>query len=281
MSVPIVSPTRRGFRARGNVSAAFSAFWAIVSRDLLVTRREFVVFLVQTLVQPLFYIFVFGKVLSAIGSANAGFSTLLLPGVVALTTFITALQGTAIELGRDLGFTHEIEDRLLAPIPIALVSIEKVMLATLRGLIAGALVFPLAYWILGNDFQVRSDRIAILIGLLVLEALLGATLGLLLGSAVPVQMLPLIFALVFTPLIFTGCTFYSWDSLSAIKWFQTVTLYNPLTYAAEGMRYAMVPLINGQQLPTLALGWILLALGGSVILCFTVGMLLFRRRVLS
>lgn len=281
MSVPIVSPTRRGFHARSNVSAAFSAFWAIVSRDLLVTRREFVVFLVQTLVQPLFYIFVFGKVLSAIGSANAGFSTLLLPGVVALTTFITALQGTAIELGRDLGFTHEIEDRLLAPIPIALVAVEKVMLATLRGLIAGALVFPLAYWILGNDFQVRSDQIAILIGLLVLEALLGATLGLLLGSAVPVQMLPLIFALVFTPLIFTGCTFYSWDSLSAIKWFQTVTLFNPLTYAAEGMRYAMVPLINGQQLPTLALGWILLALGGSIVLCFTAGMLLFRRSVLS
>src|SRR5262249_33569539 len=157
-------------------------------------------------------------------------------------------------------------------IPIALVAIEKVMLATVRGLIAGALVFPLAYWILGNDFQVRADRVGILIGLLLLESLLGATLGLLLGSAVPAQLLPLIFALVFTPLIFTGCTFSSWASLGAIEWFQVVTLVNPLTYAAEGMRYAMVPPIHGQELQTLALGWILLALGGSIALCCTIGM---------
>jgi ABC-2 type transport system permease protein len=281
MSVTLPAAQRREFRARGNARAALSAFLAIVSRDLLVTRREFIIFLVQTLVQPLFYLFVFGKVLATIGAANAGFSVLLLPGIVALTTFITSLQGTAIDLGRDLGFTHEIEDRLLAPIPIALVAIEKVLLATLRGLIAGALVFPLAYWILGSDFQVRTDLLGVLIGLLVLESLLGATLGLLLGSAVPAQMLPLIFALVFTPLIFTGCTFYSWASLGAIKWFQVVALFNPLTYAAEGMRYAMVPLIHGQQLQTIDLGWILLVLSGSILLCFTAGMLLFRRRVLS
>jgi hypothetical protein len=55
----------------------------------------------------------------------------------------------------------------------------------------------------------------------------------------PAQQLALAFAL--TPLIFTHCAFCSVAALSAIKWFQIVTLRNPLTDAAVGMRYTMVP----------------------------------------
>ena len=137
------------------------------------------------------------------------------------------------------------------------------------------------FWILGSGYQVRTDLLGVLIGLMVLVALVGAALGLLLGVTVPVQMLPLIFALVLTPLIFTGCTFYPWASLGAIKWFQILTLFNPLTYAAEGMRYAMVPPVHGQTLQTLAMGWVLLALCASFILCFWGGIKLFHRRVVS
>jgi len=104
---------------------------------------------------------------------------------------------------------------------------------------------------------------------------------LVLGTAAPIQLLPLIFALVLTPLIFTGCTFYPWASLGAIKWFQVVTLFNPLTYAAEGMRYAMVPPLHGQALQTLAIGWVLLALCTSFIVCLWGGLKLFQRRVVS
>jgi ABC-2 type transport system permease protein len=143
------------------------------------------------------------------------------------------------------------------------------------------MIFPLAFWILGSAYQVRIDMLGVLIGLMVLTALVGAALGLLLGAAVPIQLLPLIFALVLTPLIFTGCTFYPWASLGAIKWFQVLTLFNPLTYAAEGMRYAMVPLLHGQALQTLAIGWVLLALCASFVLCLWGGIKLFHRRVVS
>jgi ABC-2 type transport system permease protein len=240
-----------------------------------------ITFLLQTLIQPLFFLFIFGKVLSTIGAANAGFSTLLLPGIVALTVFLTAFQGPAIDLARDLGVIREIDDRLLAPLPVALVAVEKVLLAALRGLIGGAFIFPLAYWILGSGYLVRTDLLVVLIGLMVLVALVGAAFGLLLGTSVPIQLLPLMFALVLTPLIFTGCTFYSWASLGAIKWFQVVTLFNPLTYASEGMRYAMVPPIHAQALQTLALGWVLLALCASFIICLWGGVKLFHRRVVS
>src|SRR5258708_28938072 len=255
MSTPIPSTQQHGFHPRSNASATLTAFVAIVSRDLLVIRREILVFLLQTLIQPLFFLFVFGKGLSTICAASASFSTVLLPGVVALTVFLTALQGPAVDLARDLNVIREIDDRLLAPLPTALVAVEKVLLAALRALIGGAFIFPLAYWILGSGFQVRTDMLGVLIGLMVLVALVGASVGLVLGTAAPIQLLPLIFALVLTPLMFTGCTFYPWASLGAIKWFQIVTLFNPLTYAAEGMRYAMIPPLHGQPLQTLAIGW--------------------------
>ena len=282
MSTSIPSTTRRrGFHGRSNIRATLTALLAIISRDLLVMRREVITFLLQTLIQPLFFLFVFGKVLSTIGTASASFSTLLLPGVVALTVFLTALQFPAVDLARDLGVIREIDDRLLAPLQVALVAVEKVLLAALRALLGGAFIFPLAFLVLGGGYQVRTDLLGALIGLMVLTALAGAALGLLLGVTVPIQMLPLIFALVLTPLIFTGCTFYPWASLGALRWFQVVTLFNPLTYAAEGMRYAMVPPVHGQALQTLAPGWVLLALCSSFIFCLWGGIKLFHRRVVS
>lgn len=268
-------------RYSGPVRASAAAFLAIIRRDLLVTRRQAIPFLLQTLLQPLFYLFVFGKVLPSIGATGAGFSVVLLPGVVALTTFLTAFQATAIDLARDLSFTLEIEDRLLAPIPTTLVAVEKILFAAMRGLLAGALIFPLAYLILGDGYQVRTDHLGVLIGLLVLIAFVGASFGVLLGTLVPVQQIPLLFALVLTPLIFTGCVFYPWSALNSIKWFQTLTLFNPLTYAAEGMRYAMVPAIGGHELQTLDITWIALALGVSLVVCLIGGVAFFQRRVLS
>jgi ABC-2 type transport system permease protein len=275
------SPRPLGLQPRSHAGAAVSALLAIAGRDLLVTRRELVSFLVQTLVQPLFFLFVFGRVLTGIGTANAGFSVILLPGVVAFSLFLTPLQAMSIDLGRDLGFTREIEDRLLAPLPHLLVALEKVVLAALRGLLAGALVFPLADWILGSGYQVRTDLLGVLAGLMVLTALLGASIGLLLGTVIPITQLSLIFALVITPLIFTGCTYYPWASLGSLRWFQVLTLFNPLTYASEGLRHAMVPALHGAALQTLDIRWVLLALCGSLVVFMGTGLRFFQRRVLS
>src|SRR5205085_4830785 len=152
--------------AAGRAAASLTAFIAIVRRDVLVTSREAVTFAVQTLVQPLFFLFVFGRLLAGIGVANRGFSVLLLPGVVAFSAFITPLQTVATDLGRDLGFTREIDDRLLAPLPTSLVAAEKVLIAAARGALSAAFVFPLAALVLGAGYHVRGDRIAPLAGLL-------------------------------------------------------------------------------------------------------------------
>jgi len=277
MSTSTRSAPHSGSHSRDHFAAALEAFVAIVGRDLLVTGREAFSFLVQTLVQPLFFLFVFGKVLPGIGVATAEFSVLLLPGIVAFTAFVTPLQSIATDLGRDLGFTREIDDRLLAPLPTYLVAVEKMLLAALRGLVAAALAFPCAALILGSGYDVRTDVVGPLIGLLVLTAMLGASLGLLLGTLVPLTRLPLLFSLVVTPLLFTGCTYYPWAALSGVRWFQVLTLFNPLTYAAEGLRWAMMP---PSRVSTLATGWVLAALTAALVAAIPWGLRQFQRRVI-
>ncbi len=116
---------------------------------------------------------------------------------------------------------------------------------------------------------------------MILAALSAASIGLLLGTLVEPGQIGLAFALILTPLIFTGCVQYPWGTLSALRWFQIVTLFNPLTYASEGLRFAMVPAIHGRILPTLPLGWVFLGLVTSIVVFLSLGLFTFRRRVLS
>ncbi|WP_376796722.1 ABC transporter permease [Thermogemmatispora sp.] len=270
---------RRGTRSR--LATILVAFLAIFRRDLVVIGREFIPFLIQVLLQPLFFLFIFGKVLPSIGAAQQSYASLLLPGIVGLTVVTTALQGVTLPLVLDLGFGREIDDRLLAPLPVSMVALEKILFAAFRGLIAGAIIFPLAYWVLGSNYNVRTDAIGVIIGIMVLTALAGATLGLTIGTLVKPEQIGLMFALIFTPLIFTGCTYYPWSQLDGIRWFQVITLFNPLTYACEGLRYAMVPPIHGYSLPTLGIGWVLLGLGVTFVGFLGLGIYTFRRAVVS
>jgi ABC-2 type transport system permease protein len=236
-------PVRQGVRRR--------AFVALCERDLWVTvRHEPVGFLAQALLQPLFLLFVFGRVLPEIGQARGAYGTQLMPGVLALTVVLTSLQNTALPLVIEFSFTKEIEDRLLAPLPTWAVALQKMVIASLRGMISGILILPMAALILPGGIDLGRASIVPFAGILVLGALAGAAMGMVLGTAVPPNRISVAFAIVLTPLIYTGATFYPWPSLGHLEWFQIVTLFNPLTYVSEGMRASLT------TVPHLASGWI-------------------------
>jgi ABC-2 type transport system permease protein len=268
-------------RRENRTALALHAFWAILQRDIKVTGREFVPFILQALMQPLFFLFIFGKVLPGIGLASGNFAALMLPGIVALTGMLAAMQGVTLPLVLDLGYAREIDDRLLSPLPVWWVALEKVIFGAIRGVIASSVIFPMGWLILGNGFAVRGDRIPALIGMVLLTGCVGSTIGLLMGTVIKPDQISFMFTLIFTPLLFTGCTYYPWGALSNIRWFQILTLLNPLTYAAEGLRYSMVPPIGGHNFPTLGIGWTLLMLGISVAAMFILGTRTFLRRVVT
>jgi len=244
---------------------AWRAFLAILGRDLFVTGRELPVFLAQVVLQPFFFVLVFGRILTSLGFAQNRYADILLPGMIALTVVLTALQSTALPLVIEFSFTKEIEDRLLAPLSTGLVAMEKVVFSALRGLLAGVVMFPIGWLVLGGlHFDVQPlELVAFMVG----GALAGACMGMIVGTVVPPNRISVAFALILTPLLFTGASQYPWPSLDRLPWFQVVTLFNPLTYVSEGLRAALIPGIVPHMRvwvagPVLAAATVLLAAAG-------------------
>jgi ABC-2 type transport system permease protein len=251
------------------------AFLAVLRRDLYVTWNELPVFLAQVILQPFFLLFVFGKVLGALGYTQNGYADLLFPGLLALTAVLTSMQTLAFPLVVEFGWTKEIEDRLLAPMSTALVAADKIVFASLRGLVAALIMIPIGILVLGS-IPWRWEALPLFVAVLVLATLLGAGFGLALGTLVTPNRINVVFSLVFTPLLFTGCSQYPWPSLSELRWFQIVTACNPMTYASEGLRAAMVPDVPHIQ------PWIcLIVLPVAIVLLNGIGVRGFYRRAVD
>jgi ABC-2 type transport system permease protein len=265
-----------GLAAGGDRRAQLRAFRAMCERDAWVTvRHELVGFLAQSLLQPTFFLFVFGRVLPEIGAARGAYGTQLMPGIIALTLVLTSLQNTALPLVIEFSFTKEIEDRLLAPLSVGAVAVQKMVIAAVRGLIAALLILPLAALILPGGIDLGGASWAAFAGVLLMGSLAGAGMGLVLGTAVPPNRISVMFAIVLTPLIFTGATFYPWEALGHLRWFQVLTLFNPLTYVSEGMRGSLT------SIPHLGGGWIALGLVGTTVLFGALGVRGFVRRAVD
>ena len=80
-------------------------------------------------------------------SGAATFSTLLVGGVIASAMIFQGVQAVALPLVQDFGYTREIEDRVLAPMPVWAVAAEKVASGAIQALLASLVVFPLALFI--------------------------------------------------------------------------------------------------------------------------------------
>jgi ABC-2 type transport system permease protein len=251
------------------------AFRAVLGRDLFVTWSELPVFLAQVILQPLFLLFVFGKVLGSLGYTRGNYAHLLFPGLLALTAVITGMQTLAFPLVVEFGWTKEIEDRLLAPMATGLVAIEKVVFATFRAIVATAIMIPVGIVVLGS-IPWRWSGVPLLLAALVLGSMLGAGLGLAMGTLVVPNRINIVFSLVFTPLLFTGCSQYPWPSLARLRWFQVVTAANPMTYVSEAMRGALVPGVPHIQ------PWIcLVVLFGALAALMAIGVRAFYRRAID
>jgi ABC-2 type transport system permease protein len=257
-------------------AATVRAFLALCQRDAYATlRRDPWGFLAQSLIAPLFYLFIFGRVLPEIGAAGPQYGEQLLPGVLGLTLVLTALQGVALSLVIEFSFTKEIEDRLLAPIPAALVGVQKLVWAATRGIIAGLVILPLGELVLPGGLHLGDAQWWAFVVVVVAGGFVGAAIGLVMGTAVPANKINVVFAVVLTPLLFTGATFYPWQSLDTLRPFQLITLFNPLTYVSEGMRGALT---DGPHLGT---GWIALGLTVSIGVLGVIGVRRFVGRAID
>ena len=224
-----------------------SAFGALLLRDLTVLRKNLKEFIPRTVLQPLLLVFVFTYVFPKIGqgvggggAAAATFSSVLVAGVVATAILFQGIQAVALPLVQEFGYTREIEDRVLAPLPVGLVAFEKIVAGAVQCLVAGLIVFPIATIVPATPVHLDISW-PILLTLVPLGCLMSGALGLMFGTAFEPRTVPMLFGVILIPITFLGCTYYSWLALEPIKWLKVVTLINPLVYLSEGFRAALTP----------------------------------------
>jgi ABC-2 type transport system permease protein len=263
-------------------SAAITAFVALLLRDLAVLRKSVVLFLVRTIMQPLMFVFVFTYVFPKIGQGvgpGAGgaiaFSSLLVPGVVAIACIFQGIQAVALPLVQEFSYTREIEDRVMAPLPVWAVAVGKIVSGALQGILASAVVFPLATMIPATPVNLEVRWLELLT-VLPLAALLGSSLGLAIGTRTEARQVPLVFSVIIIPITFLGATYYPWESLDPIEWLKWAVLLNPLVYMSEAFRVALTP-----EFPHMPLIAIYLGLAGFTVALGWLGVQGFRKRVVA
>jgi ABC-2 type transport system permease protein len=225
-------------------------FFALLSRDAHVARRNFGPLILQTLLQPMLLVFVFGRVLTTSGFMPMEYKSLLLPGIIALSMVLSGIQAVAMPTISEFQFTKEIEDRLLAPIEIEWVAVEKLLSGSIQALIAGLVVLPTAWLVMGRGAALSFPHPLFFALLCLLVSLMSSAIGLSLGCSVGQTQIGLMFSLVLAPMIFFGCTYYPWSALAKFPILKIAVLFNPMVYASEGLRGALVP--QFPHLPTLA-----------------------------
>jgi ABC-2 type transport system permease protein len=278
MSLTKIEPTA----VRMHRSAAVTAFVALLLRDLTVLRKNVALFVVRTIMQPLLFVFVFTYVFPKIGQGigpgrggAAAFSSLLVPGVVAIACIFQGIQAVALPLVQEFSYTREIEDRVMAPLPVWAVAVGKIVSGAIQGVLASAVVFPLATVILATPVTLDAVWSELLV-ILPLSALLGAALGLAIGTRAEARQVPLVFSVIIIPITFLGATYYPWASLSPIPWLKWAVLANPLVYMSEGFRIALTP-----QFPHMTLPAIYGGLAGFTLILGWLGVQGFKNRVLA
>ena len=271
---------------RTALTASWTAFKALLLRDMTVLRKNLKEFIPRTVLQPFLLVFVFtyvfpkiGQGIGGHGATPAAFATLLIAGVVGISILFQGIQSVALPMVQEFGYTKEIEDRVMAPLPVSLVALAKVASGAIQGLIAAAIVFPIAAVVPASPVHLEVDWL-VLVTLAPLACITSAALGLTFGTVFEPRTVPIMFGVVVIPLTFLGAVYYSWVALTPIKvagfsWLKVLVLLNPLIYMNEGFRAALT---NASHMSLWAVYGALLAFAAFFLYMGVKG---FKRRVLS
>jgi ABC-2 type transport system permease protein len=269
--------------AKGGRGIFLEAFAGLFLRDLRVLSRELVPFVLRVAMQPLLFLFVFTYVIPHTNSSSPmtsgsgpSFATILLPGLMAVAIMFSGIAGVALPLASEFGITREIDDRVMCPLPVYAVAVEKVCFSALQSILAALLIIPMAYLVPSTPVHAHVSNWPLLIVVLLLASLNAGALGLAIGSNVKPAQIGLIFSIVVIPITFLGCVYYPWAALKAIRWLQILVLLNPIVYMSEGLRSALTPTV-----PHMPGALIVVALLIALALLWTLGIRGFLCRVIS
>ena len=271
-------------------------FNAMMAREFRVLRRNAISLFTRAVMQPLLFVFVFAYVFPKIGggfmlggarasaASRAGtagsinFATILVPGLMASMLLMQGIMAVTFPLVMEFSWQRTIEDRALAPVPIRVLAIQKIVAGAVQSFIGACIVFPIVLFVhaAGQAPHVHVTNWALFAVILVFASLLTASLGLLLGTLMDPRKMQMLFAVILLPATMLGCVYYPWSALHHIRWLQIAVLVNPMVYMSEGLRAVLTPVLG--HMPMWA---VLLALVGGTVVFGYLGTRTFTKRVLN
>ncbi|MCK4578829.1 MAG: ABC transporter permease, partial [Candidatus Marinimicrobia bacterium] len=230
------------------VSMLDIGFRTFVTREM----KRFLSLYNQTLVPGLLttvlYIVVFGKSLGGrIGDIKgASYMEFIIPGLAMMNVITNAYSNSASSLFQ-AKIMNFIDDILITPLSGLEVSLAYITGAAVRGFLNGVLVLLVGMLLTGMSL---AHPLLILVFLLVVAWAFGAV-GLLVGIfAKSFDHIQLLVNFFLTPLVFLGGVFYSIDMLPSF--WRSVSLFNPLYYMVNGLRYAVLDVADSSPMGSLA-----------------------------
>lgn len=244
--------------------------WYLFVRNLRNTSRVPIIW-VMTLVQPLIWLLLFSQLFKSVGEM-AGFNYLayLAPGIIVMTALFGATfsgMGTLVDI--DLGY---LDKMLVTP-----VSRNAIMLGRMGGdvvrVVAQTIIIVLIALLMGVGFTTGFAGFVTAIAIVALMVIGFAGLSNIVALRVREHQGFMMVINFFTlPLMFMSSAMMPMWMLP--PWLQTVAKYNPVTYAAEGIRTLMNTGFDG-----VVLAKSFLVLGGVALVMMGIATVLFRRRL--
>ncbi len=267
-------------------------FNAMMAREFRVLRRNAIATFTRAVMQPLLFVFVFAYVFPKIGggfnlgggaaasqaTGSVNFATILVPGLMASMLLMQGIMAVTFPLVMEFSWQRTIEDRALAPVPIRVLAIQKIVAGAVQSFLGACIVFPIVLLVhaSGQAPHVHVTNWALFAVILVFASLLTASLGLLLGTIMDPRKMQMLFAMILLPATMLGCVYYPWAALHHIRWLQIAVLVNPMVYMSEGLRAVLTPV-----LPHMPMWAVLLALLGGTVVFGYLGTRTFTKRVLN
>ena len=214
----------------------YTAFSTIVIKEILRFMRIWVQTVLPAMITMGLYFVIFGTLIGSQLAPIHGLAYMdyIVPGII-LMAVINNSYANVVSSFFSSKFQRHIEEMLVSPMPNYLIVLGFVGGGMVRGLVVGLAVTIVAAFFV--DLQAHNILATLLVVLLttVLFSLGGLINAIYARSFDDISIIP---TFVLTPLTYLGGIFYSVEMLP--PFWQNVSLFNPILYMINAMRYGML-----------------------------------------
>lgn len=247
--------------------------WYLFVRNLRNSTRVPMIW-VMSLVQPLIWLLLFGQLFRNIvnipGFPTENYLAFLAPGIIVMTSLFGATfsgMGTLVDI--DLGY---LDKMLVTPVNRNAIILGRIGGDIVR-IVVQAILIVLITLMLGVEFITGFAGFIVTMAIVILLVASFAGLSNILALRLKEHQLFIMVVNFFTlPFMFLSSAMMPMAMMPS--WLQKVARYNPVTYAADGIRTLM-----NSGFDAVVLGQAFLVLGAVALVTMGIATILFRRRL--